>query len=455
VPRRKLIKRTLLTLLLLVVIAAGGFGLQIYRNIAKVTHNNNPFSLLSVFHPVPLKSQDGRVNILIGGDSADRANATGNGGNLTDSIMVLSIDTKNKTAFMLSIPRDLWTPLPANNSLGSHQKINAANEITSFNQTGYPQGGMGALEYVVNQDFGIQIDYYALVNYNAFQSLVNAVGGITVDIQSPDHRGLYDPQPYQGSKSFKLSNGVQQLNGEQALNLARARGEASGSYGFPNSDFDRTAHQRLMALAIKDKLSSPSVVANPFKLSEIADAIGNNVTTDMKLNEMQSLYVLGKDINDSNIQSFNVNTLIAGKTLLADYWAPDGSESLAPVAGVDNFSVIQGAITRLFSSDPVVKENASVVVLNGSKVVGAAAAEGKILTTKGMTVSGVADAPGVQSDATIIDNSQSKAPATLSELKTLLGTATTVATNAKLTAAYPSAQFIVILGANQAAAIQP
>lgn len=440
------------SLVLLIGVASGGWiGLKFYLAAAKITHNHNPFSLLQVFHPVPLKSQGGRVNILIGGDSSDRQNAQANGGDLTDSIMILSIDTSNKTGMMISIPRDTWVQLPDSGGqlAGTHQKINAANTLSNFHASGYPNGGMGALEYVIKQNFGVPIDYYALVNYQAFQDLVNAVGGITITIQSPDPRGLYDPQPFPGAKVLKLPNGPVNLNGLEALNLARARGEAAGSYGFPQSDFNRTEHQREMAIAIKDKATSASVISNPLKIGDLAGAVGNNVQTDMKLDEVESFYSLIKNVPDTAIQSYNINTLVSGKYLLKTYITPSGQDALAPATGPDDFSEIAAALQRLLSTDPVVQENAGVVVLNGGSINGLARTEGTILAGKGMNVLTEATAAQSYQTTTIIDNSAGKFPASKKELQTLFGT--NVATDAKLSAKYPSAAFIVILGANQQA----
>lgn len=128
--------------------------------------------------------------------------------------MVVSLDTKNHTGFMLSIPRDLYVDLGGS---WGHQKINAANEVSSFRQAGYPAGGMGQLEQVVQNELGIPIDYYALIDYTAFKDAVNAVGRITVTIQSSDPRGLYDAYT-----NLKLPNGQVTLTGNEALELARS-----------------------------------------------------------------------------------------------------------------------------------------------------------------------------------------------------------------------------------------
>jgi len=338
----KLFKRLILTLVVMVVITGGWLGWKFYENEVKITGDKNPLHLLSIFNQQPLKGEDqGRVNILIAGDSADDPGHSG--AQLTDSIMILSVNTKNHTAFMLSIPRDTWVDLPG----WDHEKINAANEVTSFSQPGLPKGGMGELEQVIEQDLGIPIDYYALIDYTAFRDAVNAVGGIDVNIQSSDPRGLYDPNiSVADGGPLRLPNGVQHLNGQTALNLARARGDAYGSYGFPRADFDRTQHQRQMLLALRSKATSAGVLSNPLKLGQLADSIGNNVQTDLQLNNMERFYSLTKNLNDSNIQSLSLDK-INNQTLLKSYSAPNGQSALIPTAGLDNFTQIQAVIAQL------------------------------------------------------------------------------------------------------------
>ncbi len=424
----------------LFVLAAGLFlGFKFYKDIAKLTGNKNPFAILGVFHPVPLQNQNGRVNILVAANSADDPGH--NGANLTDSIMVLSIDTKNNTALILSVPRDLWVNVPGY----SHSKINAA----------YPEGGMNALQQVIQNNLGLTIDYRALVNYGAFKDLVDAVGGIRIDIQSPDPRGIYDPNLDYTTRNCcalaKYPNGWVTLNGKQALNLGRARADPSPygiPYGFTDGDFDRTMHQRQMLLAIKDKATQADVIANPFKVSALVDAVGNNVQTNLKLDEIETLYSYTKNINDKNIASYNINTLKGGSTtMLMSYLAPGGQDALIPAAGLDNFGAIQTQIQRIFTSDPVSREGANVMVLNGTSTTGLAATQTYSLQHKGMTVS-VADAPANQPATTIIDDSQGLMPNTLAYLKQHYNA--TVVKNASLTYNYPGADFILILGQSAA-----
>ncbi len=349
--RRPSLKRLALSVvcavLLIGIVSASWVGWKLYRDTAKVTGNSNPLQLLSVFTPVQLKQTNGRTSILLAGYSVDDAGHAGAA--LTDSIMVLSYDQKDKSATIISIPRDLWVNIPG----FGYSKINAAYEDGQnehFSQSGYPNGGMGLLEEVIQQNFDIQFNYYTVIDYTAFEAAVDAVGGIDVNIQSPDSRGIYDPNiDYTtGGPLVNLTNGLLHLSGQQALDLARARGDAYGSYGFPQGDFNRTMYQQVMLLALKDKASSTDIIANPLKIGKLADSIGNNVQTDLKINEMETLYADSKKVSSSNIKTITLNN-INGQNLLSDYLTSDGQQALIPSAGISDYTAIQSAINSLLA----------------------------------------------------------------------------------------------------------
>jgi LCP family protein required for cell wall assembly len=367
--------------------------------------------------------------------------------------MVVSVDLKHNTAFMLSVPRDLWVDIPGN----GYAKINEAypdGQSQHFNVPGYAKGGMGLLEETVSQDFGIPISNYALVDYSALRQAVNAVGGVSITVKSDDPRGLYDPSiDYKTHGPLvKLTNGPHVLTGQQALDLARARGDAYGSYGFTASDFTRTENQRQIMLALKDKMMTSSVLANPIKLGQLFDAFGSNVHTDLTTGNIRRLYDITKQMNTNNIKSIGLNKVaLNGQknvNLLVNYKAPNGSSALSPAAGLNDFSQIKAFIQQITSNNELSKEAATVVILNGSNTTGLAASEGKILSGKSITVSATANAPAEQNASSIIDNSGGKAPATLAVLKHTFNV-TTLSKDAKLSQTYPDATFIVVLGENQ------
>jgi polyisoprenyl-teichoic acid--peptidoglycan teichoic acid transferase len=447
--RKQKVKRTVLATLALIVLLVGWYGWGLLNSVNKVFHGNLVSDVHALVATTKLKGEDqGRVNILFAGDSADRSDG-GGGGDLTDSIMVVSIDTIHHTGFMLSIPRDTWVPIP---TMG-HQKINAAHEVTSFSQAGYPQGGMGQLEEILNDDFGIPIDYYALVNYSAFQDAVNAVGGITVTIQSSDPRGLYDPSrmsPGSRLPLIKLPNGPVNLDGQTALNLARARGDAWGSYGFAQSDFDRTQHQRQMLTALEQKATTVGVLSNPLKISQLFGALGKNVQTDLTIDDAVRIGQLSKSFNVNNLQSLALGTS-GQNAMLASYVTSTGQDALIPKAGLDDFSGIRQYYQQLTSNNPVVKEAPSVVVINGSSVTGLARKEGTALQDKGFAMLSAATASTVYPNSTVVDLTNGQKPASKQILQQLFNTTAVTSTSASSEAAEASgynADFVVIIGSS-------
>ena len=447
--KKKKVVSTILSILLILGVIVAVFGANLLSKLDKVLHGNL-FSDASAFlNTQPLKGESsGRVNILLAGNSADDVGH--NGGDLTDSIMIVSIDTTTHNAFMLSIPRDLWVNIPG---MG-HQKINAAITVSDFSAPGYPSNGMGQLEQIIQTQLGIPINYYVLIDYAALRDATNAVGGISVNIQSSDPRGLYDPSIDFATKGplVKLSNGWHTLNGQQALDLARARGDAYGSYGYELSDFARTQNQRMMLVALAQKAKSTGVVTNPIKITSLFSAFSNNVQTDMTLNNVLRLAQITKPIDLNSIQSQGFSYAGDNPLLIGHVDPASGQDALIPSSGVDNFTALTQYYQQLTSKNPVVREGANVVILNGSDKTGIASVEGDKITAAGYTVANVGSAGSKYSGTMIVDMSDGKKPATLAGLKNYFPgsvvQSSDKSTQAKEAQNYMSADFVVILGQN-------
>ncbi len=342
-PRQRWLKRILVVfflLLLIAILAAGWVGWQFFASSTAVFGGTPAGNAAAMLAPTSLeRDRQGRTNILITGNSVD--NPGHPGAKLTDSIMVLSVNTANDTAYLLSIPRDLVVNIPDY----GYQKINTAyafGEAEDIDVPGQPPGGIGLLASVVEETTGLPVHYYALVNYGAVRDTVNAVDGVDVVIKSVDVRGLYDPNIADvDGGPLKLANGPQHLDGQTALNFARARGEAAPdgriSYGFPRSDFNRTEHQRQLLAALKDKILSPDVLFNPFKLGDVFAAVGDNVQTNLEINETYRLV--------NSLRAAPGLTPISLSTdenpLLTGYSTYNLGSGLIPRAGLDDFSEIQ------------------------------------------------------------------------------------------------------------------
>lgn len=344
-PRwKRIAKRMLIALAILLALTGLWLGGKFVINSVKLFGWSGLWDYL---HTTKLKGEDqGHVNVLLAGNSADDA---GHGGaELTDSIMVASLNTKDKTGYILSIPRDLYVDIPGH----GYAKINEAyqdGEQDKFSEAGYDAGGMGLLEKTVAQYFGVTVQYYALVNYAGLQQAVDAVGGIQIVIHSSDPRGLYDPSPDLKNNRrplVDLPNGPVTLDGRTALNLSRARGNNRKAYGYAQSDFTRTENQRKILIGLKEKAASISTLANPIKMGQLLDSVGGNVKTNFEPSELRRLYKIGKDIPSAQIKSVSLNNA-NGKDLLDSYTTRKGQSALVPAVGIDDYSEIQAFVESL------------------------------------------------------------------------------------------------------------
>ncbi len=426
----------------LVVLVGGFLGWKVYKNTSKVFNGN----IFGIFSNTKLKGEDqGRVNIMITGTSEDDPGHSG--ALLTDSIMIASIDPVNNTGFLISIPRDLWVSYETDScQFGNEGKINAVYECgedIKFHEDGFPDGGLGLMEKVIEKDTGLDINYYVKIDYTAFRQAVNSVGGVDVTIKTDDPRGLYDGNiGKQDGGPLKLPNGNVHLDGQTALNLARARCDTV-CYGFTKGDFDRTEHQRMMLLALKDKALSAGTLSNPAKISSLLDSVGNNVKTDFQVSELRRLYDISKQIQNQNLKSVG---LADDDVKLVTTGNVNGSSIVKPVAGIDDFSQIKAYLKRLTSNDPVVKEGATAVVLNGSGVDGLARKKADELADKGITVKAVATTTTHPTTTIVFLNSQKTA--TSSYLAQKFGVTPTTDTTGVPEAKSYNADFVIILGAN-------
>jgi LCP family protein required for cell wall assembly len=398
VSKKRRIIKWVIIFVVVAVLAVGGW--LAYKTLSA---GGNVFkgSLLGLIQNKPLKQdENGRSNILVLGTSEDDPGHQG--ANLTDSIMILSIDQKNKNAYMISIPRDLEVKYGEACLSGYQGKINVY-----FSCVG---GGTDNLDVTrealtktanfVGGVTGLDIQYGVNVNYTVMRELVSAVGGITVTIESRDPRGQMDANfdwkcgatyakrlqncPPNGH-FIDYPNGPVNLDAEHALYLAQARGDAL-NYGFEQSNFDREKNQQKIVKAIREKAMSAGVLTNLGKVSGIIDALGNNLRTTFEADEVQTLVGLAKDIKNDDIKSIS---------LIDD----DGNNpavlngNAQPVAGMYQFGDLQAYIKKKLTSNPITREEANVVVLNGSTTAGVAKTEGDKLTAQGFIVSEMDNAP--------------------------------------------------------------
>lgn len=210
-------------------------------------------------------------------------------------------------------------------------------------------------------------------------STVNALGGITVVLDE----NINDTW----TKTFIKKGVPTNLNGEQALGLARAR------HGTEGGDFSRGNSQQKILIALQKR-----IMEKGFGFTEIfnlINTIGDNLRMTANIEEIKTIVKIGKDFNMNNIRHVSITDWKNN----ANFVKPatiDGISYVIPTAGVDNYSEIQKYIAKQFSSDPKYREKENILVLNASGISGAAAQERSKLESAGFKVGMVGDAPTEQ-----------------------------------------------------------
>ncbi len=437
VARRRLIFKVLGILLLCGVLAAGGWlGLKAIQTSNSV-FKGDIFGLVQ--HKSLQQDTKGRTNILIVGTSEDDPGHPG--GDLTDSIMVVSIDQKNKNAYLVSIPRDLEVKYGMACTPGYAGKINAFFScVDTGTDSAAEDKRQAETRKLIGDILGMDIQYSAHVNYSVMRDVVNAIGPITVHIQgSGGAPGVMDSNfdwkckggnAYASLATMKkncppnghfidYSNGPAVLDAEHALYLAQARGDAEPTYGLGNSNFDREQNQQKIIVAIREKALSTGTLSDISKVTKLMDAIGDNFKTNFETSEIRTLVSLASDIPTSAIQSVN---------LLEDQIMTAAGQ---PAAGLYTYGQLRAFLQKKIYATGLSKEDAHVTVLNASGVAGAAQREADRLTELGLTVDLVGNAPqGTYTTNTVFQvDPKGKQPLTVAKLQSLFSTDVKVPTD--------------------------
>lgn len=421
-----------------IMLGSGGFlAWKAYVKLHKVFRGNGTVAALSSKPVTPdlLKGEgDGRVNILllgVGGPGHD-------GPDLTDTIVVLSVDPVNNTAAMISVPRDLWVKMPVN-YFGSQQKINAAYESGKYHVTGKldpsnknaaaVQAGFAAVDQTMSDVLGVHINYHMLVNFQAFRQAIDTVGGVTVNVPTE----LYDPtMAWENHKSPILASaGVQQMDGVKALLYARSRETTS--------DFARAERQRQILVALKDKVLNLGTLSNPTKIAGLMDAFGDNVYSDLSTQGASRLVSIMKKVSDSKISSIGLTTPPHQLVTTGHV----GSTSIVqPVAGLNNYADIQAYIRSQIPDGYVLKEKAPVAVVGSTAA--AATQTAALLKTYGYNAT-ASTATTPAATPVIVDLSHGKAPFTKHYLEDRYKLQVTNSLPASVDpSAFTSAKFVII-----------
>lgn len=274
--------------------------------------------------PTPLAGS--RINILILGTDHwpgrpdEYTNIFPNGEDdvgHSNSIAVLSIDPEAKTASILSIPRDLWVEVPDGRGGWTMDRINSAFHTGELGKL--PGGGGATAAATVTHDFGIPIDHYVVMDFAGFMKVIDALGGVTIDVPHT-FTATVVPEANTGGYEYTFFAGRQHFNGELALAYARFRYD-------PEGDFGRIKRQQQIALAARDQALSLGWTARALSLwNEYHEAL----ETDLQAYQVPGYALLAKQLQGHPIQTYSLGETGATEAVVL---AGSGADVLLPNPG--------------------------------------------------------------------------------------------------------------------------
>ena len=425
-------RRHLKLTIVLIILLGGGTAAYFYgdRLISKLTGGKS--GLVDLVKTVvsekvtPLKMDGkGRTNIAIFGTSGydmtgSEGHAVHDGAQLTDSLMIMSVDQNAKNAVTMSLPRDLKVGREACYT----GKINEVFACASNNGKN-EEAGATAVMKELSTISGMEMHYYVHVNWGSLVQIVNALGGITVTVDD-DINDYY----YTG---IRMKAGVPTvLDGEKALGLARAR------HGSVGGDFTRGENQQKVLVGIKNKITEKGLDIPA--MINLVNVLGDNLRTNVNIEEIKTAAKVFSNFNPANIASAPLTGLSDGD-LVKNASFPVGGLDISfviPSAGAQNYTKIAD-----YSDSPATSR---ILVLNGTNESGIAANEKLELEKAGFRVTGTGNAPtGEYTEKVMVYNLGNKEQ-TKQKLETYYGTTIKAANELPAGIDKANYDFVVIVG---------
>lgn len=443
--KKKILKSALILFVLVILVAGFIFGNVFLKSRKIFGGGGNAPALDANVDPTKLNGEgDGRVNILMlgkGGPGHD-------GADLTDTILIASIDPTAKEMSLLSIPRDFWVKTDKGQSKINAVYANAKYAVLNGKKTAdikdrAEKAGLAAIESEIEEVAGIPIHYNVMVDFTAFEKAINTVGGVDINVDKNGvvYERLYDTtrgKPY----ILDVKQGQQHFDGQRALFYARSRHTSA------RGDFDRAARQQAVIIALKNKIVSAGTYGNPVKVTQLVNEFGSHVTSNLSTGEVLRVYDIIKGIDSSKIGSVG---LADAPNVLVATGMVNGQSIVQPKAGLFNYTEIQSYIRNTLKDGYLKNENASIAVFNGSTIAGLAATRATDLRSYGYNITTTANAPTKNyTNTVLVDLTGGKKKYTQRYLEQRLKT-TAVTTLPDASINPNGAEFVIILGQNESA----
>ena len=322
--------------------------------------------------PLPRWEGTERVNVLVMGiDQREQEQGPWR----TDTMLVLTIDPVTMSGGMLSIPRDLWVPIPGY----EEGRINTAHYLGDIYD--YPGGGPALAAKTVQYNLGVPIHHYARLNFTAFERLVDLIGGIDIYVEEEISDPTYPDEAY-GYDPLYIPAGRQHFNGDMALKYARTRHSIGG-------DFDRAERQQQVLMAVFEQVTRLDLLPQLApRAPELWQTLQGAVATDLTMDQVIALAQLASEVAPENIRYVVIDENYT------QFWStPEEQQVLIPVR--DRIRELRDYIFTNEAPLPQQVENpsarledeaATIEVLNGTTTAGLAALTSDYLEQEGLQV---------------------------------------------------------------------
>lgn len=275
------------------------YGIKLILDRYQVTQFVEPVTNFIFTTDVPVKNQDGVTNILVLGKGGEGHDAP----ELTDTIILASLSRDPAKITLISLPRDLYLA-------DTQLKINHA--FLKGNEQGGTEAGLDNARKTMEEVTGQTINYVTVVDFSGFTRLIDALGGINVEVERSFTDNRYpiagrendlcagDPTYACRYETVSFSEGEQTMDGATALKFARSRHSLDP---LESNDLARAARQQKIIDAIRRKVISTELIFNPQKVSELVSIGQNSVITDITPDEGAVLARIAFDARN-NLQSY-------------------------------------------------------------------------------------------------------------------------------------------------------
>jgi LCP family protein required for cell wall assembly len=305
------------------------YPVQVFDTIKNIAPNTT-MTLPKVLNPDAVPDNMNVLLIGVGGKGHE-------GANLTDSLMVVTVDNVDKNIGLISIPRDFLVF----DEQDYYYKINSIYAFALEKGMTEEEAAMVLAEYIQNI-LGIKIDHYVKIDFQGFENIVDKLGGVDIEVKEAIEDKHY-PGPNYSYETFSIEAGTQHIDGETALKYARSR------YSSKQGDVDRAARQQQIIDAVVKKASSLNPVWDLPKILSMVGIFKQNVSTDFSFDTLRDLYITYQGLDSFSRHQLVLDFDLTEGVLVEQqrYFGRSLGYVLVPRAGDKNYTEIREYVSNL------------------------------------------------------------------------------------------------------------